>query len=161
MYDMGPPISKELQLVSFHTVSKGYWGECGQRGGYFEMTNIPPKVCSVLSNILPHVSWILNQSVSHFFSKRSFRNCYLGFKHQKRIQGTTTLCYDIYVCVCLYMCIYDYVLMWLTGTLPRFSCPRSFPSFLVISQLMIFMPQTNEILFVFVVTVLVICLLEQ
>ncbi|KAG6601528.1 glutamate--glyoxylate aminotransferase 2-like [Cucurbita moschata] len=43
LLDMGPPISKELQLISFHTVSKGYWGECGQRGGYFEMTNIPPK----------------------------------------------------------------------------------------------------------------------
>lgn len=41
--DMGLPFSKELQLVSYHTVSKGYWGECGQRGGYFEMTNIPPK----------------------------------------------------------------------------------------------------------------------
>ncbi|KAH8500004.1 hypothetical protein H0E87_015297 [Populus deltoides] len=40
---MGPPVSKEVQLISFHTVSKGYWGECGQRGGYFEMTNIPPK----------------------------------------------------------------------------------------------------------------------
>lgn len=48
LLDMGPPISKELQLVSFHTVSKGYWGECGQRGGYFEMTNIPPKVCILL-----------------------------------------------------------------------------------------------------------------
>ena len=44
--DMGPPISKEVELVSFHTVSKGYWGECGQRGGYFEMTNISPKVCA-------------------------------------------------------------------------------------------------------------------
>ncbi|KAL7133143.1 hypothetical protein ABFS83_12G120900 [Erythranthe nasuta] len=43
LMDMGAPINKELQLVSFHTVSKGYWGECGQRGGYFEMTNIPPK----------------------------------------------------------------------------------------------------------------------
>lgn len=43
LLDMGPPISKEVQLVSFHTVSKGYWGECGQRGGYFEMTNISPK----------------------------------------------------------------------------------------------------------------------
>ncbi|KAF7829322.1 glutamate--glyoxylate aminotransferase 2 [Senna tora] len=43
LMDMGPPISKEVQLVSFHTVSKGYWGECGQRGGYFEMTNIPPE----------------------------------------------------------------------------------------------------------------------
>ena len=48
LMDMGPPISKEVQLVSFHTVSKGYWGECGQRGGYFEMTNIPPQVCVVL-----------------------------------------------------------------------------------------------------------------
>lgn len=43
LMDMGLPFSKELQLVSYHTVSKGYWGECGQRGGYFEMTNIPPK----------------------------------------------------------------------------------------------------------------------
>lgn len=43
LLDMGPPISKEVQLVSFHTVSKGYWGECGQRGGYFEMTNLPPQ----------------------------------------------------------------------------------------------------------------------
>lgn len=43
LMDMGLPFSKELQLVSYDTVSKGYWGECGQRGGYFEMTNIPPK----------------------------------------------------------------------------------------------------------------------
>ncbi|PKU70092.1 glutamate--glyoxylate aminotransferase 2 [Dendrobium catenatum] len=43
LLDMGPPISKEVQLVSFHTVSKGYWGECGQRGGYFEMTNLSPQ----------------------------------------------------------------------------------------------------------------------
>lgn len=43
LLDMGPPISKALQLVSFHSVSKGYWGECGQRGGYFEMINIPPE----------------------------------------------------------------------------------------------------------------------
>ncbi|CDY12474.1 BnaC07g13140D [Brassica napus] len=44
LMDMGSPFSKEVQLVSFHTVSKGYWGECGQRGGYFEMTNFPPRV---------------------------------------------------------------------------------------------------------------------
>lgn len=43
LFDLGGPISKGVQLVSFHTVSKGYWGECGQRGGYFEMTNIPPE----------------------------------------------------------------------------------------------------------------------
>jgi glutamate--glyoxylate aminotransferase len=44
LMDMGAPINKELELVSFHSVSKGYWGECGQRGGYFELTNISPKV---------------------------------------------------------------------------------------------------------------------
>lgn len=49
--DMGGPISRELQLVSFHTVSKGYWGECGQRGAYFEMTNIPPKVCYISTDL--------------------------------------------------------------------------------------------------------------
>ncbi|KAJ3674817.1 hypothetical protein LUZ60_005433 [Juncus effusus] len=43
LFGMGPPLSKEVQLISFHTVSKGYWGECGQRGGYFEMTNLSPK----------------------------------------------------------------------------------------------------------------------
>ncbi|XP_043726285.1 glutamate--glyoxylate aminotransferase 2 isoform X1 [Telopea speciosissima] len=43
LMDMGPPFSKDIQLVSFHSVSKGYYGECGQRGGYFEMTNIPPE----------------------------------------------------------------------------------------------------------------------
>ncbi|KAJ6793832.1 glutamate--glyoxylate aminotransferase 2 [Iris pallida] len=43
LLDMGSPLSREVQLVSFHTVSKGYWGECGQRGGYFEMTNLPPE----------------------------------------------------------------------------------------------------------------------
>ncbi|KAK7366836.1 hypothetical protein VNO80_08835 [Phaseolus coccineus] len=43
LMDLGPPISKEVQLISFHSVSKGYYGECGQRGGYFEMTNLPPE----------------------------------------------------------------------------------------------------------------------
>ncbi|KAE8705516.1 Glutamate--glyoxylate aminotransferase 2 [Hibiscus syriacus] len=51
LMDMGPPISKELQLISFHTVSKGYWGECGQRGGYFEMTNLPPQTVDEIYKI--------------------------------------------------------------------------------------------------------------
>ncbi|OMO80083.1 Aminotransferase, class I/classII [Corchorus olitorius] len=51
LMDMGPPISKEVQLISFHTVSKGYWGECGQRGGYFEMTNIPPQTVDEIYKI--------------------------------------------------------------------------------------------------------------
>ncbi|XP_074383632.1 glutamate--glyoxylate aminotransferase 2-like isoform X2 [Apium graveolens] len=49
--DMGPPISKQVQLVSFNSVSKGFWGECGQRGGYFEMTNIPPQTVDEIYKI--------------------------------------------------------------------------------------------------------------
>ncbi|KAK1365723.1 Alanine transaminase [Heracleum sosnowskyi] len=51
LMDMGPPISKQVQLVSFHSVSKGFWGECGQRGGYFEMTNIPPQTVDEIYKI--------------------------------------------------------------------------------------------------------------
>ena len=32
------------ELVSFHSTSKGMIGECGQRGGYFELVGIDPKV---------------------------------------------------------------------------------------------------------------------
>lgn len=33
-----------LQLISFHSISKGFLGECGLRGGYFEMLGIPQDV---------------------------------------------------------------------------------------------------------------------
>jgi alanine transaminase len=33
-----------LQLISFHSVSKGFMGECGLRGGYFEMLGLPADV---------------------------------------------------------------------------------------------------------------------
>lgn len=35
---------KDLQLVSFHSTSKGLLGECGRRGGYMEMHHIDPYV---------------------------------------------------------------------------------------------------------------------
>lgn len=37
-------IANEVELVSFHSISKGVSGECGRRGGYFELTNISPDV---------------------------------------------------------------------------------------------------------------------
>ncbi len=40
--------AKEAQLVSFHSVSKGFLGECGQRGGYFHLTNIDASVTAQL-----------------------------------------------------------------------------------------------------------------
>ena len=39
---MGEPYASKLELVSFHTVSKGVYGECGLRGGYFDAMNIHP-----------------------------------------------------------------------------------------------------------------------
>lgn len=35
--------NRNITLFSLHSVSKGYYGECGQRGGYLEVRN-PPKV---------------------------------------------------------------------------------------------------------------------
>lgn len=41
--DMGRPYS-EMELASFMSVSKGYLGECGVRGGYCELFNFDPEV---------------------------------------------------------------------------------------------------------------------
>lgn len=41
MHQLG---EKSTPLFSFHSVSKGYMGECGHRGGYLELRNIPDDV---------------------------------------------------------------------------------------------------------------------
>lgn len=33
-----------IELYSYHSISKGYYGECGLRGGYMELTNVEPAV---------------------------------------------------------------------------------------------------------------------
>lgn len=37
---------KDVSLFSFHSCSKGFWGECGMRGGYFEYRNVPADVAA-------------------------------------------------------------------------------------------------------------------
>lgn len=37
--EMGGKYASSLELASFHTVSKGAYGECGLRGGYFDLMN--------------------------------------------------------------------------------------------------------------------------
>ncbi|KAF9483330.1 alanine aminotransferase [Pholiota conissans] len=37
-----------VPLVSFHSISKGVSGECGRRGGYFELTNFSPELIALL-----------------------------------------------------------------------------------------------------------------
>ncbi|CAK9217287.1 unnamed protein product [Sphagnum troendelagicum] len=51
LMDMGRPASSALELISFHSVSKGFVGECGQRGGYFEMTNFHPQTVDELYKV--------------------------------------------------------------------------------------------------------------
>jgi alanine transaminase len=38
----------DLELFSFHSVSKGFMGECGRRGGYVECHNIPEEARGAL-----------------------------------------------------------------------------------------------------------------
>ncbi|CAF0718216.1 unnamed protein product [Adineta steineri] len=39
LMDLGPPY-KNMEMASFHSASKGWHGECGSRGGYYELINI-------------------------------------------------------------------------------------------------------------------------
>lgn len=48
---MGAPFHDEVHLVSFHSISKGYSGECGRRGGFFEMVNIVDSVMDQIYKI--------------------------------------------------------------------------------------------------------------
>ncbi|WVR09365.1 hypothetical protein IAU60_006431 [Kwoniella sp. DSM 27419] len=41
---MPKEIAETVELVSFHSISKGVSGECGRRGGYFECVNISDEV---------------------------------------------------------------------------------------------------------------------
>lgn len=45
--EMGEPYCR-MELASFMSVSKGYMGECGIRGGYGEFVNMDPKVMAIL-----------------------------------------------------------------------------------------------------------------
>jgi alanine transaminase len=44
-------IANELELVSFHSLSKGILSECGLRGGYVEMINLDPSFFSEFEKI--------------------------------------------------------------------------------------------------------------
>jgi len=42
---------KDVSLFSFHSCSKGFLGECGQRGGYMEIRNIPTEVVAQITKL--------------------------------------------------------------------------------------------------------------
>jgi aspartate/methionine/tyrosine aminotransferase len=41
----------DVSLFSFHSCSKGFLGECGQRGGYMEVRNVPPDVVAEITKL--------------------------------------------------------------------------------------------------------------
>lgn len=41
----------EVSLFSFHSCSKGFLGECGHRGGYFEVRNVPQNVVEQITKL--------------------------------------------------------------------------------------------------------------
>ncbi|XP_035274357.1 alanine aminotransferase 2 [Anguilla anguilla] len=52
LYELGPEYFNGVELVSFHSTSKGYTGECGFRGGYMEAINLDPDVQAQLVKLL-------------------------------------------------------------------------------------------------------------
>ncbi|KAL4855137.1 Alanine aminotransferase 2 [Chlorella vulgaris] len=44
LMEMGDDCTTSVPLVSMNSISKGFFGECGRRGGYFECINFPKEV---------------------------------------------------------------------------------------------------------------------
>lgn len=51
-YNMGEPYRSSVQMASFHSISKGYMGECGLRGGYAELYNWDPSIKAEFMKLL-------------------------------------------------------------------------------------------------------------
>lgn len=49
--EMPEPYKSTVELVTFHSTSKGFIGECGLRGGYMELHNMLPEVVEELYKI--------------------------------------------------------------------------------------------------------------
>ncbi|XP_039876947.1 alanine aminotransferase 1-like isoform X1 [Simochromis diagramma] len=49
--EMGPPFSGTVELASFHSVSKGFSGECGLRAGYVELVNLDAAVMKYIHTL--------------------------------------------------------------------------------------------------------------
>ncbi|NWT49354.1 ALAT2 aminotransferase, partial [Chroicocephalus maculipennis] len=52
LFEMGPPYSEVVELASFHSISKGFMGECGFRSGYVEVVNMDPEVKQQLAKLV-------------------------------------------------------------------------------------------------------------
>lgn len=64
---MPEEIANSVELVSFHSISKGVSGECGRRGGYFELVNFSDEI---LEQVYKMSSVVLCPPVSGQVSQR-------------------------------------------------------------------------------------------
>ncbi|XP_062424447.1 alanine aminotransferase 1 [Rhea pennata] len=52
LFELGPPYTDVVELASFHSISKGFMGECGFRSGYVEVVNMDPEVRQQLTKMV-------------------------------------------------------------------------------------------------------------
>nr|XP_013805735.1 PREDICTED: alanine aminotransferase 2-like [Apteryx mantelli mantelli] len=52
LFELGPPYADVVELASFHSISKGFMGECGFRSGYVEVVNMDPEVRQQLAKLV-------------------------------------------------------------------------------------------------------------
>ncbi|CAG9570470.1 alanine aminotransferase [Leishmania major strain Friedlin] len=97
---MPEPYCSETMLVSLHSTSKGVIGECGRRGGYFCMTNLPAalrqqvvKLCSI--NLCANVNGQLMTALmcsppregeaSYALHRREYDEIFTGMKERAEL----------------------------------------------------------------------------
>eukprot|EP01024_Parvocaulis_polyphysoides_P067160 TRINITY_DN7970_c0_g1_i7.p1 TRINITY_DN7970_c0_g1~~TRINITY_DN7970_c0_g1_i7.p1 ORF type:complete len:506 (-),score=88.36 TRINITY_DN7970_c0_g1_i7:298-1815(-) len=52
LIEMGEMFAYNVPLVSYHSTSKGFYGECGRRGGFMELVNFPEDVMAQLNKLV-------------------------------------------------------------------------------------------------------------
>jgi hypothetical protein len=86
---MPEPYRSGTEIVSFHTVSKGAYGECGLRGGYMELYNMDPEVIDQIYKmssinlspnvpgqvIYPYIHFKEGLSQTTFFCRLQLQSC--------------------------------------------------------------------------------------
>ncbi|KAH9665457.1 Alanine aminotransferase 2 [Citrus sinensis] len=60
---------KDISLVSFQSVSKGYHGECGKRGGYMEVTGFSPETLEDAFNSLEGITCNKAEGAMYLFPR--------------------------------------------------------------------------------------------
>ena len=82
---MEKEISESVELMSFHSCSKGLLGECGVRGGYVEFHNFEPEVVAQY-NKLRCIS-ICSNSIGQILMDLKCRPPKLGVESDESVLG--------------------------------------------------------------------------